>query len=225
MRKLIVVPTEKELDFLRAAGTSRGVRFERARIGRIQAHYDLSSGTGFACGGLGKAEFALRSRHLLDHSESWVLICAGAAGALDPQLQVGDVVAATETVEHDFRNRFSDRPSPRFPASPELIEAIRQVPQQNDFRVHFGPIAGGDEDVVDLDRAAGIRGATSALAVAWEGPGGARAASFSQVSYLELRAVTDLADAAAPDSYDQQLELAMANLWQVLSSGLRAARP
>src|SRR5262249_33961484 len=45
--------------------------------------------------------------------------------------------------------------------------------------------------LVSVDRAQALRDATGALAVAWEGAGGARACAFSATPYLELRAVTD----------------------------------
>jgi adenosylhomocysteine nucleosidase len=60
-----------------------------------------------ACGGLGKVQFAVQTQHLLDVCPAWdLVICAGAAGALVDGLPVGDLVVATETVEHDIHNRF-----------------------------------------------------------------------------------------------------------------------
>ena len=47
------------------------------------------------------------------HSAAFV-ICAGAAGSLDPNFSIGDVVVGTETVEHDYRLLFATRPLPRF---------------------------------------------------------------------------------------------------------------
>jgi hypothetical protein len=37
------------------------------------------------------------------------------------------------------------------------------------FRVHFGAIASGDEDIIDADRRVEVLVATRALCVAWEG--------------------------------------------------------
>ena len=143
-------------------------------------------------------------------------ICAGGAGALIGGLAIGDVVVATETVEHDFRNRFSNRPIPRFPGSIEAVEALRAAPRHSGFSVHFGSVASGDEDVVGPERANEIRACCGAIAVAWKGAGSARAAAFSGIPFIEIRGITDRADSSASESYDNNLGLAMSNVLSVL---------
>ena len=153
-----------------------------------------------------------------------LVICAGVAGGLVDKLAIGDLVVATSTVEHDTRNRFSDRPLPRFQNSAAAVAALRALtPSPNRFRLHFGTIASGDEDIVDLDRREALNRSTGALAVAWEGAGGARACAFSQIPYLELRAVTDAAGPSAPADFGKNLRLAMANLAELLIRWLRPA--
>ena len=61
--------------------------------------------------------------------------------------------------------------------------------------------------------------------VAWEGAGGARACAFSQVPFVEVRAVTDAADHQAPSDYDANLEVAMNNLAAFLTSWAASKRP
>lgn len=140
------------------------------------------------------------------------MICIGAAGALSEELAVGDLVVATETVEHDYTERFSPHPLPRFPGSGPLLDALRQLPLGSlPFGVHFGIIASGDEDVIELERAAALRKTTEACAVAWEGAGGARACRFSELPFLELRGITDSADHNASSDFYRNLQGAMAN--------------
>jgi nucleoside phosphorylase len=82
--------------------------------------------------------------------------------------------------------------------------------------VTFGGIASGDEDVVGARRAAQIRAATNAVCVAWEGSGGARAARFNGISFLEIRAITDGADEQAARSYHDNIGLVMPHVAQLL---------
>ncbi len=90
-----------------------------------------------------------------------LLICAGAAGALTDSLQVGDVVVATETVEHDYRLKFVSRPLPRFAGNRKVIEVLQNLPKTGlGFSVHFGNVASGDEDIVDVVRGQEIAGLT-----------------------------------------------------------------
>ena len=90
---------------------------------------------------------------------------------------MGDLIVATSTLEHDYNNKFSERPKPRFAGDPQSIEQLKALDLSGaKFQVHFGIMAGGDEDVIDVRRGAELRELHNALAVAWEGVGGARAA-------------------------------------------------
>ena len=70
----------------------------------------------------------------------------------------------------------------------------------------------GDEDVIEVARGAELYKAHNALAVAWEGVGGARASAFSNVPYLEIRGATDTANHEAPVVFDANLKIVMRNL-------------
>ena len=73
-------------------------------------------------------------------------------------------------------------------------------------------MASGDEDVENLDRRTAIRQLTSALAVAWEGAGGARACQFSQVPFVEIRGISDGADSDAASDFRANLKQVMRNI-------------
>jgi adenosylhomocysteine nucleosidase len=142
-----------------------------------------------------------------------LVICCGASGSLNPDVGVGDVVAATTTVEHDYTLRFVQRPDPRFPGDEKTISDLRNAfsTQPAPFRLHFNLIASGDEDVVTTERAMELGQQTNGVCVAWEGAGVARACRFNNVPFLELRAVTDLADKSAASDFDLNLAQAMRN--------------
>ncbi len=115
MKTLIVIPTTKERDFFIEGCIKRGFQSAESVTGRLPVARLVDLGMTVACGGLGKAQFALQTQHLLDASADWdIVFCAGAAGALADELSIGDMVVATSTVEHDQKNRFSERPRPRF---------------------------------------------------------------------------------------------------------------
>jgi nucleoside phosphorylase len=120
-------------------------------------------------------------------------------------------------VEHDYRLLFSTRPLPRFPGHRPSIDGLRRSAQGvGGFHVAFDVIASGDEDVVTSERAQAIRDQTSAACVAWEGSGAARAALFNGIDSLEIRAVTDAADKEAPQRFEANLPIAMANIASLL---------
>ena len=150
------------------------------------------------------------------------MICAGAAGALVDSLAVGDVVIATETVEHDIHNKFGKPLLPRFCGSEVMLAHCREIQLATDgFKVHYGGVASGDEDVVELERRQTLYLQTGALAVAWEGAGGARACQFSEVPYLEVRGVSDSANGQAALDFKKNLPLVMRNVSRVVLSWAR----
>jgi adenosylhomocysteine nucleosidase len=170
-------------------------------------------------GGHGKTQLAVHTQHLIEQMpELRAVVCAGAAGALDGQLVLGDVVVGTSTIEHDYKIRFVQRPLPRHEADAQLLREFRVAADQpgREFSVLFGAIASGDEDIIAPARALELREATGALCVAWEGAGAARAASFSGLPFLEVRAITDGADRAAAADFQENLEHSMPNLGHLL---------
>jgi adenosylhomocysteine nucleosidase len=223
MRTLIMVPLQEEMALFCHACTARGLATVDATVGQLIAMRVPDLGLTVVPGGLGKVQFAIQTQHVLDVNRTWdVVICAGAAGALVGALTVGDVVVATETVEHDIHNRFGPPRLPRFSGAAAMIESLRGVrPPRNAFTVHFGPIASGDEDVVAVARQEALRRRTGALAVAWEGAGGARACQFSAVPFVEMRGVTDGANRRAAADFRANLATAMANVATVIVTWLR----
>jgi len=64
-------------------------------------------------------------------------MCAGAPGALANDLAIGDVIVGTSTVEHDFQNKFNERPRPIFKGARFAIESLQDLSVPADFSVHF----------------------------------------------------------------------------------------
>jgi adenosylhomocysteine nucleosidase len=213
MTILCVAPLQAEVVCFTESLHEHGYSSTIVQIGRIAAQYFPALAITVARGGHGKTQFGVQTQHLLDHTfDVEAVVCVGAAGALAEDLAVGDLVLATETIEHDYTQRFRIHPLPRFAGSAALLSALQQLPLQSlPFGVHFGIVASGDEDVIELERAAALRQATEACAVAWEGAGGARACAFSDIPFVELRAITDTADHNAPLVFDANLRVAMAN--------------
>ena len=150
-----------------------------------------------------------------------MIICAGSAGGLRDDLNIGDVVVATETVEHDFKwGILSGRPLPLFPGDRKSIAALKtELPtMERSFDVHFGAVASGDEGIADSGRASELHRDTGAIAVAWEGAGGARAAAFSNLPFLEVRGISDGAGEDATSEFEANLPDAVSNVAMIVLS-------
>jgi adenosylhomocysteine nucleosidase len=218
---LIVTPLKEEYDDLHQSLSALGLKSEIARIGKLDIHRFPALDLTLARGGHGKVQFGVQTRYLLDHAPFDLVVCAGAAGALAPEVKVGDLIVATTTVEHDYNLKFAKRPHPRFAGDVTGLEQLKALKLPGaKFNIHFGVMASGDEDVIDVQRGAELHKVHNALGVAWEGIGGARACAFSEVPYLEMRGATDTANHAAPVVFDINLKVVMRNIAQVLAAWL-----
>lgn len=215
MAILIISPLEDEFNAVIETMNDHGLPTSETTVGRLNLRASNDGALLIAQGGLGKAQFALQTQHLLDRlGEIDLVVCAGTAGCLVDGLGPGDVVIGTETVEHDFNKKIFKSPQPRFAGHDASVRALRdrESGARFPFNVRFGPIASGDEAIVDSARRREVHDATGALAVAWEGAGCARACSFSDVPFLEIRGVSDLADDSAIDEFARNLPVAMRNV-------------
>ena len=217
---IVAAPQIEEADALLSGFVRGGMPVEEMQVGRLQCAYVPVLDVLVAVAGNGKAQFAVQTQHLIERCpDARLLVCVGAAGRLVDVLETGDVVVATATIEHDYKERFVPEPLPFFEADAEALVRVRQAAAQSafPFRVTFGRIASGDEDVVGARRAAQVRAATSAVCVAWEGGGGARAARFNGIGFLEIRVITDAADEHAAKSFHDNVRTVMLNAAQLIT--------
>jgi len=220
---LVITPMKEEMTFFAEGCGEEGLRAKSVKVGRLTVQVYPELNLVVARGGTGKAQFAVQTQHLLDTDiQPDLVVCSGAAGALVDHLSVGDVVVGKATVEHDIREGFIDSPLPIFEADSDIIGSLSQVTgDELPFSVHTGIIASGDEDIISDERRKALHSATGAIAAGWEGAGGegaggARACRFSDVDYVEIRGITDSANADAAQDFERNLELAMGNLARFL---------
>ncbi len=215
---LIISPIQEERHEIEQHCIAQGFRTEATHIGRVPVAQIPELGLTLAKGGLGKVQFAITTQHLLDMGLGWTaVICAGAAGGLVDDVAIGDVVVGTATIEHDFRKKFGKRRPPTYAAAPEILDTLRKIQSPSEaWAILFGCIASGDEDIADETRRRELHALTGALAVAWEGIGGARACAFSNVPFVEIRGITDAACGDVPTAFKANLHRAMANVATVI---------
>ena len=216
MRILALTPIRDEFNALTSWLNKLGFVTYGRSTGRMPFVSYLGGKLVVAQGGLGKAQFGIQAQHAIDTMRDRdMVICAGSAGGLSDDVKIGDVVVATETVEHDFKWGIqSGKPLPRFPGDRKSIAMLEsELPMMEEsFDVHFGIVASGDEGIVDPKRASELRRDTGAIAVAWEGAGGARAAEFSSLPFLEVRGISDGAGEGAMSEFEENLPQAVQNV-------------
>jgi adenosylhomocysteine nucleosidase len=150
--------------------------------------------------GVGKAKTAASVQFLLDHFPVEAIIFTGVAGAINPDLKIGDIVIGQKTVQHDFdaggKGILEDMRTPWFEADPRLVELALRASQDLGLgdRVRVGVVLTGDQTVIDSQKKEWLWQAFQGDCVEMEGAAVALACSLNKVPFVLIRAITDLAD-------------------------------
>lgn len=117
---LVLSPLKLEYQFLKQGYEAQGFKltetpiFDKMYCEVIDTPFILSYA------GLGKVNFALQTFKILEFFKTQTslkinrLICAGAAGALDETLHIGDLVLGLVTIEHDYKSAMDNFKHPSF---------------------------------------------------------------------------------------------------------------
>jgi adenosylhomocysteine nucleosidase len=163
--------------------------------------------------GIGKVNAALHTQFIIDKFIPDYVINVGVAGGLTSELTFGDVVIASDLVQHDMDvTAFGIPPGqiPRmdifaFKANDSLLELAKNV-DSSDFKVYVGRIVSGDQFIEDKERANKIQSIFAALACEMEGAAVAHVCYVNKVPFLVVRALSDKAgtdDKTAIHSFDE----------------------
>lgn len=166
--------------------------------------------------GIGKVNAASCTQLLIDRFQVDYIINTGIAGGLDPDLSVGDIVIARGLLQHDFDlSAFGyaqgylatgvekDQPTifrPDDTVSRLLEEAAAELIDGG--RIKQGLIATGDQFISGKAKKEAIRATFGAAAAEMESCAIAQVASRNGIPFAIIRAISDLADGTAAESYD-----------------------
>lgn len=166
----------------------------------------------FCKSGVGKVNAAVCTQVLIDQGVDCVLF-TGVAGALDPELEVGDIVISTSCVQHDmdvtplgfprgvipFQDRSSD-----FTADPALIDmAVQAAKTLYPDHYRTGKVLSGDQFIASRDTVAFLREEMHGTCAEMEGAALAQVCAMNDVPYVVIRSMSDKADGGAPDSFEE----------------------
>jgi adenosylhomocysteine nucleosidase len=156
---------------------------------------------------IGKVAAATTAAVLIERFQVGRIVFTGVAGGLGPGVQVGDVVVASEFLQHDMdaspifpRHQVPLYGRSRFPSDPAMAEALceaarRALPQAS---VHHGLVISGDRFVSTTAEAQALQAELpEALAVEMEGAAFAQVCHDFGVPFAAVRTISDRADDAA----------------------------
>ena len=154
--------------------------------------------------GIGPVNAAIVTQKLISDYKVDSLIHTGIAGGLDSCLETQSGILGESLMYHDFSSEILEHFSPymsEFKSDPEMLETARQaLPEE--MHVHVGRIVTGNSFVADSVLKDSIIERVGGLCVDMESAAVAHTASVNDIPFLVVRAVSDMADEAADETYE-----------------------
>ena len=176
--------------------------------------------------GIGKVNVAISTTLLIHEFKPDVIINTGSAGALDGELNVGDVVVSESVAYHDadaqaFGYDLGQIPQmpAQYAADVKLLELTTEAIEAQSLTAQKGLIVSGDSFIGTNTQRETIRVAfPEALAVEMEATAIAQTCYQFNVPFIITRAISDLANGEAELSFEAFLKKAAQSSSQVVEN-------
>ncbi|MBU1667696.1 5'-methylthioadenosine/adenosylhomocysteine nucleosidase [bacterium] len=159
---------------------------------------------------IGKVFSTLTAAMLIEKFGCTKLLFSGVAGAINPELHIGDLIIADKLCQHDLDITIFGHAHGFVPEGAVFVEtdtALRDVAKsvasKNELKVIEGTIATGDQFVASNDRKAFISSTFEADALEMEGASVAVVCDALNVPFFVLRAISDTANDDAGMDFDE----------------------
>jgi adenosylhomocysteine nucleosidase len=187
--------------------------------------------------GIGKVNAAATTALLIEHFRPREVIVCGIAGAINPQLSVGDVVIAEKSAQHDlglwsdagvdsrgFDNRLTGQQNPVFFAADEkllaialcagdrvVLKSVTTAEKEMHAKVKRGVVVTGDTFIMSSQKRIDLQKRLGADAVEMEGAAIAQICYQRGIPHLVIRAISDTADEKADKDVNTFQNIAIEN--------------
>ena len=177
-----------------------------------------------AISGVGKVASAFTAQYLLALYQPKFVIFTGVAGALNPEYQIGDIVIAKDTVQHDMDGRGLGFPRGEVPYSGQrFFDSDKQLldiaeKTQCDHRVHIGRVLTGDQFITNKEQTtySYMLEELQGDAVDMEGASVAYVCKKHDTPFILVRTISDKANSEAPENFEAFLPEVVGNSLAVI---------
>ena len=167
---------------------------------------------------IGKVFASLTATTMIEKFGCDTLLFSGVAGAINPELKIGDLIIADKLCQHDLDITAFGHPNGYVPGGSVYVETsdslrtiAKAVANENGLKVIEGIIATGDQFVHSQERKDFIESTFKADALEMEGGSVAVVCDALDVPFFILRAISDTADGGADVDFDEFLKSSAVN--------------
>ena len=198
----------------------------------------------------GKVNAVIATQQMVDHFSVDAIFNMGSSGALAPELEVGDLVVASEFIQHDFdvtdwglkpgelmfdilmsneTGQMKFRSQQIFKAHPGLTQMAVEIAKATELtqlgnhspKIYTGRVLTGDQFIGKLDKARELWNTHHGLCTDMEAAAIAHTCEVNKVPFLCIRAMSDKADHSAVVSFTDFLVGATANYGKIFERILK----
>ncbi|NPA50285.1 MAG: 5'-methylthioadenosine/adenosylhomocysteine nucleosidase [Epsilonproteobacteria bacterium] len=162
---------------------------------------------------IGKVFAALTAAIMIEHFKANILLFSGVAGAINPNLKIGDLIVATKVAQHDLDITAFGHPYGYVPegsryieADKKLISLAKEIASLENIDLKEGIIATGDQFIANEERKEWIKREFQADAIEMEGGAVAVVCDSLNVPFFILRSISDSANMDASFDFDEFLK-------------------
>ena len=167
--------------------------------------------------GVGKVNAARTTQILTDKFNLDYIINVGSAGALNDNLNIGDIVVGKELIQHDFnvtafgRERgYIPEAGKVFKSDENLIKKSENI-KMNNIKITTGVIVSGDIFCTEIKMKEKIRKRFNADCCEMEGAAIAQICYLNKIPFIVIRSISDIPDGKNKIDFDKYLEVAAKN--------------
>ncbi|MFP4112427.1 MAG: 5'-methylthioadenosine/adenosylhomocysteine nucleosidase [Candidatus Woesearchaeota archaeon] len=177
--------------------------------------------------GVGKVMAAMVTQKLITEFKPKEIIFTGVAGALNKELDLGDVVVSRDCIQHDFdvtalgypRGAILYTDYKEFPADFDLIKKGLSCKLEK-HKIVLGRILTGDQFMTrkDINSHSYLTDELKGDAVEMEGASVAMVCTINKIPYVVVRTISDKADGSAAADFTAFLAVAADNSFHILKT-------
>lgn len=180
--------------------------------------------------GVGKVNAARTTQVMVDNFKLDYIFNLGAAGAINNNLEIGDIIIGKHVVQHDFditafghSKGYITGIGNEVKCNEELIQKFENVIQnisESKYQIKLGIVATGDIFCTDMAMKDKIRANFKADVVDMECAAIAQVAYLNELPFIVIRSVSDTPNGKNASTFDENLELASKRCADILEEFL-----
>ncbi|MNC05487.1 Aminodeoxyfutalosine nucleosidase [compost metagenome] len=180
--------------------------------------------------GVGKVNAAVTTQILLDAFGAACVLFTGVAGAVHPDLEIGDIVISSHCIQHDMdvtalgypRGVIPYQEISSFPADPALVQLAEEACQIRQQKSITGVVLSGDQFIASAAVVAELREQLNGACAEMEGAAVAQVCFMNEVPFVIIRSMSDKADGSAHVNYREFTVTASERSYAILEYMLKA---